>query len=67
MTLFGGFSYDGLNAAIGFQHTGPKSEGELVTLIVGYSYDGFNAAIGVQHTGPDSGGELMTLFWQLLL
>ena len=50
MTLFGGFSYDGLNAAIGFQHTGPKSEGELVTLIVGYSYDGFNAAIGVQHT-----------------
>ena len=67
MTLFNNYCDDFVSAAIGVQHTSPKSEGELVTLFVGYSYDGFNAAIGVQHTGPDSGGELMTLFWQLLL
>ena len=52
----------GLKAAIGVQHTGGKSGGELVTLFGGYSYDGLNAAIGVQHTGGKYGGELVTLF-----
>ena len=50
VTLFGGYSYDGLNAAIEVQHRGGKSGGELVTLFGSYSYDGLNAAIGVQHT-----------------
>ena len=48
MTLFGGYSYDGLNAAIGDQHTEVPNLG--VTLFGGYSYHGLNAVIGVQHT-----------------
>ena len=41
MTLFGGYSYNGLNAAIGVQHT------EVANLGVG---------IWVIHTGAKSGG-----------
>ena len=48
MTLFGSYSYDGLNAAIGVQHTGGKSGGELVTLFGSYSYDGVSA--GMTHS-----------------
>ena len=41
--LFGGYSYDGLNAAIGVQHT------EVPNLGASWSYfDGLNAVIGVQ-------------------
>ena len=50
VTLFGGYSYDGVSAGIWVIHTGAKSGGELVTLFDSYSYDGLNAAIGVQHT-----------------
>ena len=39
-----------MSAAIGVQHTGGKSGGELVTLFGSYSYDGLNAVIEVQHT-----------------
>ena len=49
VTLFGGYSYDGLNAAIGVQHRGGKSGCKLVTEFGGYSYDGVSAVIGVQH------------------
>ena len=45
VTLFGGYSYDGLNAAIGVQHTGGKSGGELVTLFGSYSDDGLNESL----------------------
>ena len=32
MTLFGGYYYNAVSAAIGVQHTSPKSGGGLVTL-----------------------------------
>ena len=48
VTLFDGYSNDGLNAVIGVQHTEVPNLG--VTLFDGYSYDGLNAVIGVQHT-----------------
>ena len=48
VTLFDGYSYHGLNAVIGVQHTEVPNLG--VTLFDGYSYDGLNAVIGVQHT-----------------
>ena len=50
MTLFGGYSYDGVSAGIWVIHTGAKSGGEFVTLFGSYSDDGVSAAIGVQHT-----------------
>ena len=43
MTLFGGYSYDGLKAAMGVQHTGGKYGGDLVTPFGSYSYDCWNA------------------------
>ena len=67
MTLFGGYSYDGLNAALGVQHTGGKFGGELVTLFGSYSYDGVSAAIGVQHTEVANLGVVSDAFWRLLL
>ena len=45
VTLFGGYSYDGLNAVIGVQHTEVPNLG--VTLFDSYSYDGLNDVIGV--------------------
>ena len=56
MTLFGGYSYDGVSAGIWVIHTGPKSEGEQVTFFGGYSYDGVSVGIWVIHRGPKSGG-----------
>ena len=50
MTLFGGYSYDGVSAGIWVIHKGPKSWGELVTLFGGYSYDGVSAGVWVIHT-----------------
>ena len=38
MTLFGGYSYDGVSAGIWVIHRGPKSGGEQVTLFGGYYY-----------------------------
>ena len=58
MTLFGGYSYDGVSAGIWVIHTGGKSGGELVTLFGGYCNDGVSAAgIRVIHTSGKSGGE----------
>ena len=48
VTLFDGYSYDGLNAVIGVQHTEVPHLG--VTFFDGYSYDGLNAVIWVIHT-----------------
>ena len=56
MTLFGGYSYDGVSAGIWVIHRGPKSGGEQVMLFCGYSYDGVSAVILVIHSGPKSGG-----------
>ena len=68
VTLFSGYSYDGLNDAIGVQHkervhTGAKSWGGLVTLFLidGYFYIGY-ITIGVQHTSTKFGNGLVTLF-----
>ena len=57
MTLFGGYSCDGVSAGIWVIHTGGKSGGELVTLFGGYCNDGVSAGIWVIHTGGKSGGE----------
>ena len=67
MTLFGGYSYDGVSAGIWVIHTGPKSGCQLVTLFGGYSYDGLNAAIGVQHTKVPNQGASRWYFERLLL
>ena len=40
MTLFDSYCDDGVNAAIGVQHTSPKSGGGLVTLFDGDYDDG---------------------------
>ena len=37
--------YDSVRAGIWVIHSGPESEGELVTLFGGYSYDGVSAVI----------------------
>ena len=50
MTLFGGYSYDGVSAALGVQHTKVVNLGVVSALFGGYSYDGVSAAVGVQHT-----------------
>ena len=47
VTLFGGYSYDGVSVGIWVLHRGGKSGCKLVTLFGGYSYDGVSAAIGV--------------------
>ena len=62
VTLFGGYSYDGVSAGIWVIHTGPKSGCKPLTLFGGYSYDGACACIWVIHTGPKSGCKLVTLF-----
>ena len=64
VTLFDGYSYDGLNAVIGVQHTEVPNLG--VTLFDGYSYHGLNAVIGVQHTEVPNLGPGGNAFWQLL-
>ena len=45
MTLFGGYSYDGVSAGIWVIYTGAKSGGKVVTLFDSYSYDGVSAGI----------------------
>ena len=45
VTLFGSYSYDGLNAAIRVQNTSPKSGGEQVVPFGGYSYDGLTVTL----------------------
>ena len=45
VTLFGGYSYDGVSAGIWVIHTGPKSGGDQGTLFGGYFYDG---VVGVE-------------------
>ena len=50
MTLFGGYSYDGVSAALGVQHTEVANLGVVSALFGGYSYDGVISAIGVLHT-----------------
>ena len=57
VTLFGGYSYDGVSAGIWVIHTGGKSGGELVTLFGGYCNDGVSAGIWVIHTSGKSGGK----------
>ena len=47
LTLFGGYSYDGVSAALGVQHTEVANLGVVSALFGGYSYDGVSAAIGV--------------------
>ena len=51
VTLFGGYSYDGVSAGIWVIHTGPKSGCKLVTLFDSYSYDRVSVGIRVIHTG----------------
>ena len=55
VTLFGGYSYDGVSAGIWVILTGPKSGCKLVTLFGSYSYDGVTAGIWVLHRGGKSG------------
>ena len=60
LTLFDGYSYDGVSVGIWVIHTEVPNLG--VTLFGGYSYDGVSFGIWVIHTGPKSGGEQVTLF-----
>ena len=55
MSLFGGYSYDGVSAGIWVLHRGGKSGCKLVTLFGSYSYDGVTAGICVLHRGGKSG------------
>ena len=45
MTLFGGYSYDGVSAGIWVIHRGGKSGCKLVTEFGGYSDDGVSVGI----------------------
>ena len=55
VTLFGGYSYDGVSVGIWVLHRGGKSGCKLVTLFGSYSYDGVTAGIWVLHRGGKSG------------
>ena len=63
VTLFGGYSYDGVSAGILVIHTGPKCGFKLPTLFDSDCDDGVSATIGVQHTEVPS---LRGTCWQLL-
>ena len=68
VTLFGGYSYDGMSAGIWVILTGPKSGCKLVTLFGGYSYDGVSAGIWVIHIeGCQIWVQDGHAFWRLLL
>ena len=67
MTLFGGYSYDGVSAGIWVIHTGGKSGVEMLTLFGGYSYEGVSAGIWVIQTGGKYGGEMMFLTVTLMM
>ena len=54
VTVFGGYSYDGVSAGIWVIHTEVANLG--VTLFGGYSYDGVSVGIWVIHTGAKSWG-----------
>ena len=54
VTLFGGYSYDGVSVGIWVIHTEVPNLG--VMLFGGYSYDGVSVGIWVIHTGAKSGG-----------
>ena len=47
LTLFGGYSYEGVSAGIWVIHTGGKSGGELVTLFGVHCDDAVSAVIWV--------------------
>ena len=47
VTLFGGYSYDGLSAGIWVIHNSGKSWGEKVTLFDSFCHDGVNVVLGV--------------------
>ena len=67
VTLFGGYSYDGVSAGIWVIHTGPKSGGELVTLFDSYSYEGVSAGIWVIHTEVPNLGARWSCFLAVTL
>ena len=67
VTLFGGYSYDGVSAGIWVIHTGPKSGCKLVTLFRGNSYDGVSIGIWVIHTGAKSGAASWSRFLAVTL
>ena len=50
LTLFGGYSYDGVSAGIWVLHRGAKSGCKMLTLFDSYCYDGVSAGIWVIHT-----------------
>merc|ERR1711978_500950 len=60
VTLFGGYSYDGVSAGVWVIHTEVPNLG--VTLFGNCCDDGVIAGIWVIHTGAKSGGEVVTLF-----
>ena len=60
MTLFDSYYDDGVNVAVGVQHTSARSGGGLVTLFDSYYSDGVNVAIGEKHTSARSGGGLVS-------
>ena len=62
VTLFGGYSYDGVIAGIWVLHTGAISGCKLQTLFGGYSFDGVIASIWVIDTGGRSGCKKIPLF-----
>ena len=67
VTLFGGYSSDGVCARICVIHTGPKSGCKLVTLFGSYSYDGVSAGIWVIHTEVPNLGARWSCFLAVTL
>ena len=68
VTLFGGYSYDGVCWYMGHTYKGPKSGCKMVTLFGGYSYDGVSAGIWVIHIeGCQIWVQAGHAFWRLLL
>ena len=65
LTLFGGYSYDGVSAGIWVIHTEVANLG--VTLFGGFSYDGVSLGIWVTHTEVANMGVVSDTFWRLLL
>ena len=68
VTLFGGYSYDGVSAGIWVIHTEvPKSGCKMVTLFGGYSYDGVSAGNLVIHTEVSNLGARWSRFLAVTL
>ena len=60
VTLFDGYSYDGVSVGIWVIHT--EVPNPWVTLFDGCSYDGVSAGIWVIHAVPKSGGRASDAF-----